>query len=230
MLHNRAPILLPGGRSSIGRVPVRVVTSQPLSAAQMAELNGLYDAFYNNCQLSLARFHQVERTMSDGTEVRMLSNQGIDTVLVKVVQTDQDKWSAYPAYVDLSFTPVYDRPVVDKGGYQPPGCGDEPEFDVPPPPDVSVPLPYVVYSVTYGPLFKPNSEMDAYVRNETVRSLIVSGGEGHPSELPVLFELVGSLTYSEISGGFGHIRTNHHRQPGNVVSGPKGQGRNQGHK
>lgn len=136
MRPSRISLFAPGGAPTLGRVPTRLVSSGPLSAGQRAALDGLYDAFYTNCQLSLANSQVLDRVLPDGSRVRMFSNQGLDTVLVWPVQADKAPdgwWVAYPAFVDLTYSPVFDREVIDLGGALGPLPPKEPKFKEPAP-------------------------------------------------------------------------------------------------
>lgn len=169
---NRLPLIGPGGAPTIGRVPTRLVTSGPLNAAQSAALTGMYDAFYTDCQLSIARSRVADKTLPDGSRVRMFSNQGLDTVLVWPVQSDEappDWWVAYPAFVDLTYCPVFDREVIDLGGSMGPLPPDEPKFKE------LAPLPiYVAYSLSImieGQITQTETHRNISVTTSVVRML-----------------------------------------------------------
>lgn len=71
------------GEPITGRMPTRLrVYGQPLSKAQMGEVAHAYGLFCTANNLALGQYQSRERKLSDGTRVRMVSINGVDTVQV----------------------------------------------------------------------------------------------------------------------------------------------------
>ena len=138
-----------------GRVPVRLVIEDggAPTARQLAEIEAVYADFCTAKRLSVVRYHDAQRTLSDGSQVRLNSIAGVDTVHAWIAPADDLEpipWVAYGAYTDLEWLDIYNRLVLggDGGWNPPPGSGEEPKFEFPPPPpppggDMVAPLTYV---------------------------------------------------------------------------------------
>ncbi len=125
------------GEPLTGRKPpvVNVMVGR-LNRRQEDELRHLYREFCDRKMLSLAQHHAVERTMTDGSRVRIQSIQDADQVLVWPAGQllPSTPWFAgYPVYVGLDFMPVYDRVVIDESSSDKPPYPEEPKFTKPPP-------------------------------------------------------------------------------------------------
>ena len=122
-----------------GRVPVRLVIEDggAPTARQMAELDAVYADFCTDKRQSLVQYHDVQRTLSDGSRVRLNSIYGVDTVYARIEPSgdlDPVSWVAYSTYTDMEWLDIYNRIVLGGtgGGVSPPG-DPEPEFTEPRP-------------------------------------------------------------------------------------------------
>lgn len=126
------------GEPIAGRMPVQVVTNGDITDEQMAEIRGQYGIFDRLSRLSLAPRQVRHAYLSDGSLVRLESFHGVDRIFVnpapEEVSSEAAAPLAYPAYVDLSFAPIFDRELIDLGSVTP----------YPPEPTYPTPAPYGV--------------------------------------------------------------------------------------
>lgn len=72
-----------GGESVTGRVPPKTfVYGRGMNALQKGGVTHAYKLFCDMVRFSLAEYHVQERDLPDGTRIRMVSNNGIDTLHV----------------------------------------------------------------------------------------------------------------------------------------------------
>ena len=121
------------GEPVTGRVPPRMVVMNGVepSPQQMGMIAHHYKLLTYMMKVSVIPYMVQERTLVDGTRVRVVSSYGVDTVMVWPAP-QLSPFMAYPVYVGLDFLPVYDREVIDNG-YTNPQYPQEPEFTEEPP-------------------------------------------------------------------------------------------------
>lgn len=125
------------GTPITGRTPAELVAHGQISAPQMAELRAVYNRFCTKKTLSLANTFSENFRLSDGSPVRITSIYGADKVEIWPNGGDLPEgwWTAYAAFVDVAFLPVYERPVIaltGPAGYSG-NCTKPPKL--PPPPE-----------------------------------------------------------------------------------------------
>lgn len=131
------------GESRTGVVPVQLIVNGVATPEQLAEVRSYYGIFDAKCRTSLASTHVLVRTLIDGSKARFERRFDVDRVILDpiVIKKDERLKSpvAWPSYVDLAFSTIFDRPVIDLGSYTPPPYPPEPVY--PTPPEYGVPEP-----------------------------------------------------------------------------------------
>lgn len=117
--------------------PLQLHSDLELSGQHLAEISAEYHCFDMLCRTSFASQHSREVDLSDGSIVLFERAFGVDKAFVKVASRNQVERQAipiaWPAFVDLAFSTIFDRPVVDMGSYTPPPYPDEPVYPTPTP-------------------------------------------------------------------------------------------------
>ncbi len=121
------------GEPITGRIPptLRIMNGVEPTPPQMGEIAHHYKLMTLALKVSIIPYMVQERTLVDGTRIRMVSNYGTDTVMVWPVP-QLPPFMAYPVYVGLDFLPVYDRAVIENG-FIDPLYPPEPKFTEEPP-------------------------------------------------------------------------------------------------
>ena len=125
------------GEPVTGRVPPRMVVMNGVepSPQQMGMIAHHYKLLTYMMKVSVIPYMVQERTLVDGTRVRVVSSYGVDTVMVWPAPPRAQlplPFVAYPVYVGLDFLPVYDRAVIENG-FIDPLYPPEPKFTEEPP-------------------------------------------------------------------------------------------------
>ena len=215
------------GEPITGRIPptLRIMNGVEPTPPQMGEIAHHYELMTLALKVSIIPYVVQERTLVDGTRVRMVSSYGVDTVMVwpkALGQRGGTEFIAFPAYVDISFSPIFDRRVIDLGAFTKPPYPKEPEFDIPRPEKAGSLFPKIAFSVTYGPQFVLLDEGGyplGTFRNRTVKSCLVRNDGTPPGTHPALFVLEGSVTYAAVDGAWFETVVN---APRDVTGIPKG--------
>lgn len=125
------------GQPITGVIPPRLrLMSGVMTPTLASEVAHRYKVFHLNKQASLAEFFVSDDVLPDGSRVRIVANSRIEDVLVWA-SGDADRNPdlppiAYPILIDLSYAPIYDRPVID-WPFTPEEYPPEPVFDIPQP-------------------------------------------------------------------------------------------------
>jgi hypothetical protein len=87
MIFNNPNFISFAGEPITGRTPTKTIVlgDWPMTQAQQGGVAHAYKLFCDTVRLSPAEYHVQNRILSDGTTVRMISNNGIDTVEVRPV-------------------------------------------------------------------------------------------------------------------------------------------------
>lgn len=137
------PSITFAGNPAAGQASVSMIVRGPqLTPDQVGMVGAAYDRFRQDQRLGLPKFVVRDRVLSDGSHLRIVSNNGIDTLIVTPVVVDRRPevrpFVAYPAFVSLAYSPVFDRFVFDgtteENPYPPPPEYDPPVFEPPPEP------------------------------------------------------------------------------------------------
>lgn len=139
------------GETRTGVMPVQLIANGVVSSQQLSEVESYYPKFDDQCRTSIALQHSLTRTLSDGSQVRFERSLVGDRVFLDpapVPSNDRLKSPvAWPAFVDLAFSTIFNRPVVDMGSYTPPPYPPEPVYPTP--------APYGVPEPTFVPTSVP---------------------------------------------------------------------------
>lgn len=125
------------GEPRTGVVPVQLIINGVATPGQLAEVRAWYAKFDTKCRTSLASSQILVRTLLDGSAVRFERRFDVDRVILDPIGTKGDgrlkSPVAWSAFVDLAFSTVFDRPVIDMGSYTAPPYPTEPIYPTPAP-------------------------------------------------------------------------------------------------
>lgn len=181
------------GAPVTGATPPRlIVVEGVMTVRQRAQVLHEYATFCLRKTTSICEHLTENRVLADGTRILMESMQGKDRVMVwpaMVPDRGGGAFIAVPAYVNLGFAPIFERPVINLAGDEKPPYPEEPEFDLPFPVQQFAPIVRVRFSQEYGAVVSFPEAPGSFFRNITYRSTITAGGEE-------TYALDGSLTWT----------------------------------
>lgn len=102
------------GEPITGRIPTKTVVYGPeMTKGQHGGVAHVYKVFCDAVKVSPAKYHVQNRVLADGTKVRMISNWGVDTVMVWPV-AGSESGETLDVFI-AAIRPGYGRPFDDEG-------------------------------------------------------------------------------------------------------------------